>query len=449
MIMTKRFLFRTESFGGMILDRDTGLELMLNPTAFLISYLYIDRGRRKNDVIKYISEHYLIGSDVDLSSQIDGILKDVFIYFSSENGKITKWNSKYCPVDELVPLASPVSVFWEITSECNLRCLHCYNSSGKKASDDLNTKECIALMNELADIGVLQLIIGGGEGFCREDFLQILNLADDLGFRILIATNGTLLNPKVCQNLAKLSRLSLQLSIHHYIPEKHDYFCGKKGTFTRVLDSVHCLNENNIDFGVQSMITEDNQHNLREFLDFIISIGARSWHLKNRVNLGRERINRVCMTEGDIQSIKSTIDDLIEANRKRISIHYGIPMQVTVNKNYEYVDPKNVQVGCGPGIRNCGILPNGYLVPCSFLRGTEWLSEYSVREVGFRKLWSESKIFKPFRELNSSKLGLCNTCSLLKNGCNGGCRARAYNECGDFYSRDPQCQLWLKSYQNS
>lgn len=441
--MAKRFLFRRESFGGMILDRDTGLELMLNHTAFLISRLYIDNNFNKDDIILYIRENYVVESKRDLFVEIDAVLDDVLKYFASKTGINIKWNSEYCPITHEDPLSSPISVFWEITSECNLKCLHCYNSSGYKSIDELNTRECIALMNELADIGVLNLIIGGGEPFYRKDFLQILNLADDLGFKTLVATNGTLLSPKISSSLAKLSRLSLALSIHNHIPEKHDQFCGIKGTFDKVLRSINNLNANGIKFGVQTMITKENQYNIPEFMDFIISIGASSWNLKTRVNIGREKINQACLTEGNIYSLEEIIKNLKNNNSDRISIQSSFPMKPTVNKNYKYVEPRNLKLNCGPGIRNCGILPNGYLVACSFLRGKAWSSENSVRDVKFSKLWNDSRIFEPFRNLYSNQLGICNNCSLLGNGCNGGCRARAYNDFGDFYHRDHQCHLEL------
>ena len=441
--MPQRFILRKEEFGGIIIDRDTGLELMLNSAAFLIACLSIEKKLEKRGIISFIHENYSIQSNINLSSQIEAILDDIRCYFNSENGKIAKWNSNYCPSENLEILSSPISVFWEITSACNLRCLHCYNSSGRKSRYELTTSECYALVKELAEIGVCNLIIGGGEPFFRSDFLDIIKFANDLGFNIVIATNGTLLSLLTCSRLSKLSRLRLYLSINDFRPEKYEHFCGIKGAFHKLCQSIEQLNTFGIEFGVQTMLTSENKNELSKFLEFVLSINAKSWHLKAGVNIGRELANKACLADDEAFLLKRHIEQLAERASDQIPIHFELPLQITINKSYVASNAKSKKLSCGPGFRNCGILPNGHLVPCSFLRGKEWISEHSVREIGFKQLWVESKIFEPFRTLTSDQLVFCNTCSLLGKGCNAGCRARAYNECGSFYNRDPRCRLTL------
>ena len=43
-------------------------------------------------------------------------------------------------------------VVWNITSACNLRCVHCYASAGK-AAQELTTKQGLELIATLADYG--------------------------------------------------------------------------------------------------------------------------------------------------------------------------------------------------------------------------------------------------------------------------------------------------------
>ena len=61
----------------------------------------------------------------------------------------------------------------EITSRCNLSCAHCLR--GPAAPDDgLSHDQVCDLLDQLADLGCLQLTFTGGEPFCRLDFLSIL-----------------------------------------------------------------------------------------------------------------------------------------------------------------------------------------------------------------------------------------------------------------------------------
>lgn len=439
--MLSRYLFRKESFGGLIIDQDNDLEIMLNSSAFLIGILNLGKQMKEEAIINYLKEKYQQTDTYELEEAVKSIVKDLRIYFTSKNKEKYIWNSDYSPTKDVHVLSSPISVFWEITSGCNLRCLHCYNSSAGMKKDDLNTKECMDLIKELSQLDVSKLLIGGGEPFTREDLLELIEYADDLDLNILIATNGTLISEEMCSRLNRIKKLKLDISMYHYRPEKHDAFCGVKGAFNRVKENITLLNQFNIKYGVQTMLTEENKHELRKFQDFLIDNKARNWNIKTGVNIGRELENKACLNDKDVLPLKEKMDELVDAAGNKIQIHFEMPMARTIKGIYQHCNDKNIALSCGPGYRNCGILPNGHIIPCSFLRGDKWVSEYSVREKSFKYLWDNSKVFLPFRNLNSSMIETCNNCSLLGDGCNGGCRARSENECGNFYKRDPRCKL--------
>ena len=70
----------------------------------------------------------------------------------------------------------PWSVVWEITFACNMRCLHCGTSAGKKRPDELNTHEALQLIDELADLGADNITLSGGEPLLRERRARRRNL---------------------------------------------------------------------------------------------------------------------------------------------------------------------------------------------------------------------------------------------------------------------------------
>ncbi len=54
-------------------------------------------------------------------------------------------------------LDAPICLTWELTYACNLACLHCLSSSGRRDPDELSTEEAKALIDELrADAGLLR-----------------------------------------------------------------------------------------------------------------------------------------------------------------------------------------------------------------------------------------------------------------------------------------------------
>ena len=68
-------------------------------------------------------------------------------------------------------LDAPICLTWELTYACNLACVHCLSSSGRRDPRELTTSECRALIDELQRLQVFYVNIGGGEPTVRERFL--------------------------------------------------------------------------------------------------------------------------------------------------------------------------------------------------------------------------------------------------------------------------------------
>lgn len=90
-------------------------------------------------------------------------------------------------------LTAPAIVFIETTNLCNLRCKHCYAFSGNKRPDEMPTNMILKLIDELDDIGVLQVFLTGGEVFSHPDAVQIITHARTKSFSTQIFTNGLLI----------------------------------------------------------------------------------------------------------------------------------------------------------------------------------------------------------------------------------------------------------------
>jgi MoaA/NifB/PqqE/SkfB family radical SAM enzyme len=60
-------------------------------------------------------------------------------------------------------LDAPICLTWEITYACNLSCIHCLSSSGRRDPRELTTAEAKTFIDELHDLQVFYVNIGGGE----------------------------------------------------------------------------------------------------------------------------------------------------------------------------------------------------------------------------------------------------------------------------------------------
>ena len=113
-------------------------------------------------------------------------------------------------------LSAPITVTWEVTNRCNLRCAHCLSNSGPEAdtSTDLTLAEAKAVVDQLAAARVFQIHFGGGEPFVYPGFLDLLKHAQSRGLCCLcISTNGSLLDEARIRALEDLGGIYLQISL--------------------------------------------------------------------------------------------------------------------------------------------------------------------------------------------------------------------------------------------
>lgn len=103
-------------------------------------------------------------------------------------------------------------LFLEITNACNLNCLHCYNSSGKKKNRELSISKIELIIKNFKKIGGNVVCISGGEPFMRNDIIDIVNIILDNGIKdIRLATNGLLINKNNIDILKNFQIVSISL----------------------------------------------------------------------------------------------------------------------------------------------------------------------------------------------------------------------------------------------
>ena len=87
-------------------------------------------------------------------------------------------------------LDAPICLTWELTYACNLSCIHCLSSSGRRDPRELSTAECKAVIDELERMQVFYVNIGGGEPTVRPDFWELVDYATAHHVGVKFSTNG-------------------------------------------------------------------------------------------------------------------------------------------------------------------------------------------------------------------------------------------------------------------
>ena len=158
------------------------------------------------------------------------------------------------------------------TYQCNLRCSHCYSMSSpayKKGIDKTYIKDFIKAMKPF---GYDVLSFSGGEPFMYESLEETLAYGREQGFKIAVASNGTLFRSKRVQALFKyIDLVSVSIDGPKHI---HDVIRNMPGAYERSLEGIDILQNSGMRFGVIHAATPDTWEYLPELAQMAYEKGA-------------------------------------------------------------------------------------------------------------------------------------------------------------------------------
>ena len=128
-------------------------------------------------------------------------------------------------------LDAPICLTWELTYACNLDCIHCLSSSGRRNPRELSTDEAKAVLDELAEMQVFYINIGGGEPMIRRDFFELVEYATARGIGVKFSTNGAFIDAAKAERLAALDYVDIQISLDGVDRETND--CDSRSGLVR------------------------------------------------------------------------------------------------------------------------------------------------------------------------------------------------------------------------
>ncbi|MGZ0230782.1 MAG: mycofactocin radical SAM maturase, partial [Acidimicrobiales bacterium] len=171
-------------------------------------------------------------------------------------------------------LDSPICLTWELTYACNLECVHCLSSSGQRDPNELSTAEAKAVIDELHDMQVFYINVGGGEPLVRRDFFELLEYAISRNVGVKFSTNGYLLDEDKSARLASMDNVDIQLSLDGVDAGTNDPIRGE-GSYAAVRKAM--VNLNNAGFTgykISVVVTNRNVGQLDAFEQLANDNGA-------------------------------------------------------------------------------------------------------------------------------------------------------------------------------
>ncbi len=336
-------------------------------------------------------------------------------------------------------------VAWELTRSCNLACAHCRASAQRGPyPGELSTRRSLELLSEIASFSSPIIILTGGEPLLRDDLFAIARRGTDLGLRMVLATNGTLLERQTVRRLIDAGVARISISIDGKDERSHDNLRGVAGAFSGALFGIENAKREGLSFQVNTTITKRNVAELSEIEDLVGRLGADAHHLFLLVPTGR---GADMAGAGDSLVAKEYEEVLGRIYRYEMSAPY--PVKVTCAPQYmrirrETADREGTVIrdgghgftastrGCLGGISFLFISHDGTTQPCGYLEVTGG----NVTETPIRDIWERADVFRRLRDYSQLK-GKCGVCEHV-DIC-GGCRARALFAHGDYLAQEPFC----------
>jgi mycofactocin radical SAM maturase len=325
-------------------------------------------------------------------------------------------------------LDAPICLTWELTYACNLECVHCLSSSGRRDLRELTTAEAKAVIDELERLQVFYVNIGGGEPMIRRDFFELVEYATSKGVGVKFSTNGAFIDADRARRLAAMDYVDIQISLDGTDPATNDAVRGEGSYATAVAAMEHLRDAGFGEFKISVVVTRHNVDQLDDFLALADSYGAQlritrlrpsgrgadTWHELHPTNAQQRRIYEWLLATGERVL---TGDSFFHLNALGDESLPGLNL-------------------CGAGRVVCLIDPIGDVYACPFVIHDEFLAG-NVRDTGgFREVWKRSELFVALREPQSA--GACVSCGSY-DACQGGCMAAKFFTGIPLDGPDPEC----------
>jgi heme b synthase len=343
---------------------------------------------------------------------------------------------------------TPRLIFWELTTGCNLRCIHCRASAGELMSpSDLTYRECCEVVDQIAEYAPLILVLSGGEPLWRRDVFDIAKRAVSKNMRVALATNGTLVDETMAERIKDSGIVRVAISLDGADRVTHDSFRGHTGAFDAAVAGLKHLKKIGISTQINTSVARHNAAQLPDILKLAQSLGVDAFHVFLLVPVG-------CgLTIAEEQSIDGEEYERILNWMYDRSLDSGLELKATCAPHYYRILRQRraearragQQVpelhghgmnattrGCLAGSAVCFISHQGEVYPCGYLP----VPAGDLRREKFRDVWEHAKIFEELREPDLLE-GKCGACE-FKRVCLG-CRARAFGFTGDYMAEEPFC----------
>lgn len=325
-------------------------------------------------------------------------------------------------------LSAPLTIFMELTKQCNLNCKHCFRDNND--SKNLCTDDWFYIIDQLYDYGVCSVKITGGEPFLRTDLKNILQYLDHYAIDYIVFTNGFFIEDNI-DWLKELTHLKcIRVSIDG--TEKINDIIRGAGSWERAISSIFLLEKHCIPCEINYTITKQNYKDLpglsKELRKRGINSIIHTGFIKYAGN-AKENIEQCFISNQEIYQVSHVIKNYQKVYSNISDLYLLKPIYYEIFRS---------TYGCPAGRISMTIKQDGTVIPCGILPKNTFTCGNIISD-GLYAVWNNSTMLS----LNGIDVHKqCETCKHLFINCTGGCRGNAFNYFNQLDEEDINCSVY-------
>jgi len=218
----------------------------------------------------------------------------------------------------------PYHAQWLLTRRCNYRCRGCTVWRQKTlAKREVSTEYIRKGLEILHELGVIEIVLSGGNPLLREDIDEIIDYASGF-FVTTVYDNGSMAIKK--QDALKKADF-VAISLDTLNEKKFDYIRGVPGAWKQAMNAIETLKSEGIQVGVSPTISQLNLYEILDFTRYFIQRAVPVWYClywydyptENQLfGIGKKTDEFEIV---DKQAMANVCDDLIELKKQSNGVY--------------------------------------------------------------------------------------------------------------------------------
>lgn len=335
-------------------------------------------------------------------------------------------------------LRAPLSVQLELTYSCNHFCTYCFNHLrdvvGRKIEQVkvCSWGEIERILNTLADRGVFNIVLTGGEPLLRKEIaIKAVEYCTSRNMRVTLNTNAILLTQDILESLKRggvysllISCPSMHADLYNEIVQQENF-----GNFVRAMELVK---DSGLRYSINMVVNHSNYHD--------VEYTAKKLHddFNCQTFSATPMSLNACYSQSQNGFLSS--QEVTTLIRRLVSLRdiYGIETDVfeslvscAIPEDIRKRDLGLTRRYCTAGRSVMVVGPNGDVRPC----GHAPMSYGNILHDEFDDIW---QAMSPWRD-NEYVPNECKECGFMAR-CKGGCRISALAKFGSLHANDP----WMR-----